>query len=221
MLNFCRVRMVGAFKIHLIPSMKQFCLLKQLRNNVLETVKNILFYVNYLKSYVLFRLSRADELVISAAMEACVLEESIVKQEALIPQLVNGVQDPGFTPHEEFMLRSAPTVAPSVPCVHQVPDISRKTFSALKDQIRINRGRAREFRMQAAEKEEDSKRSEQEEWRLSYQADELDGKLVKLCRQESCLNRKISNLRAEETRLSTEKWQTEIVISEANLDIQL
>ena len=75
--------------------------------------------------------------------------------------------------------------------------------------------------MQAAEKEEDSKRSEQEEWRLSYQADELDGKLVKLCRQESCLNRKISNLRAEKTRLSTEKWQTEIVISEANLDIQL
>ena len=78
--------------------------------------------------------------MISAAMEACVVENSIVKQEALIPQLVNGVQDPGFTPHEEFMLRSAPTVAPSVPCVHQVPDISRKTFSALKDQIRINRG---------------------------------------------------------------------------------
>ena len=102
------------------------------------------------------------------------------------------------------MLRSAPTAAPFVPRVHQVPDISRKTFSALKDQIRLNRGRAREFRMQAAKKEEDSKRSEQEEWRLSYQADKLDGKLVKLCRQEPCLNRKISNLRAEETRLSTE-----------------
>ena len=89
------------------------------------------------------------------------------------------------------MLRSAPTVAPSVPCVHQVPDISRKTFSALKDQIRINHGRAREFRMQAAEKEEDSKRSEQEEWRLSSQADELDERLAKMRRQEARLNRKI------------------------------
>ena len=109
---------------------------------------------------------------------------------------------PGFTPHEEFMLRSAPTIAPSVSRLHQVPDISRKTLTALKDQIRINRGRARVLRIQAAEKEEDSNRSEQEEWRLSYQADELDVKLVKLCHQESCLNRKISNLRAEETRLS-------------------
>ena len=107
--------------------------------------------MNYLKSYVLFRVSRADELMISAAMEACVVKEPIVEQEALIPHdviLVNGVQDSGLTPHEEFLPRSAPTIAPSVPRVYQVLDISRKTFSALKDQIRIYRGRARELRMQ-------------------------------------------------------------------------
>ena len=95
-------------------------------------------------------------------------------QGALIPRdvmFVNGVQDLGFTPYEEFLPRSAPTIAPSVPRLYQVLDISRKTLSALKDQIRINHGRAKEFRMQAAEKEEDSKRSKQEEWRLSYQAD--------------------------------------------------
>ena len=146
MLNFCWVRMVGAFKIHLIPSMKLSCLLKQLRNNVLGTVKNILFYVNYLKSYVLFRVSRADEVMISAAMEACDVKEPVMEQQALIPHdviLVNGVQDPGFTPYEEFLPRSAPTTALSVSLVYQVPDISRKTLSALKDQIRIDRGQAR------------------------------------------------------------------------------
>ena len=146
MLNFCWVRMVGAFKIHLIPSMKLSCLLKQLRNNVLGTVKNILFYVNYLKSYALFRVSRADDLMLSAVMEACIVKEPIVEQEAVIPHdvmLVNGVQDPGFTPYEEFLPRSAPMTALSVSLVYQVPDISRKTLSALKDQIRIDRGRAR------------------------------------------------------------------------------
>ena len=96
MLNFCWVRMVGAFKIHLIPSMKLSCLLKQLRNNVLGTVKNILCYVNYLKSYVLFRVSRADELMISAAMEACVVKKSIVKQEALIPHISEWSAGPGL-----------------------------------------------------------------------------------------------------------------------------
>ena len=181
MLNFCWVRMVGAFKIHLIPSMKLSCLLKQLRNNVLGTVKNILFYVNYLKSYVLFRVSRADDLMLSAVMEACIVKEPIVEQEAVIPHdvmLVNGVQDPGFTP------RSTPKIALSVPSAYQVLDMSRNTLSALKDQIRVYCERARELQMQAAEKEEDSKRSEQEEWRLSSQADELDERLAKMRRQE-------------------------------------
>ena len=182
MLNFCRVRMVGAFKIHLIPSMKQSCLFKQLRNNVLETVKNILFYVNYLNSYFLFRVSRDDELVISAAMEECDVKELIIEHQSVIPHdvvLVNGVQDPGLTPYQEFLPRSAPTSALPVSHAYQVPDISRKLISALKDQIRLDHGRARELRIQAAEKEEDSKKSEQEEWRLSSQADKLDNKLTK------------------------------------------
>ena len=57
-------------------------------------------------------MSRADEVMISAAMEACDVKEPVMKQQALIPHdviLVNGVQDPGFTPYEEFLPRSAPT----------------------------------------------------------------------------------------------------------------
>ena len=67
--------------------------------------------------------------------------------------------------------------------------------------------------MQAAEKEEDSKRSEQEEWRLASQADELDERLAKMGCQKARLNRKIYNLGTEKTRLSMEKWETQIVIS--------
>ena len=157
MLNFCWVKMVGAFKKHFVPSMKLSSLLRLLRNYVRENVKNILFYVNYLESYVLFRVSRADEVMISAAMEACDVKELIMEQQALTPHcviLVNGVQDPGFTPYEEFLTRSAPTSALPVSHLYQVPDISRKLklLSALKDQIRIDHGRARELRIQAAEK---------------------------------------------------------------------
>ena len=58
------------------------------------------------------------------------------------------------------MPRSAPTSALTVSHLYQVPDISRKLLSALKDQIRIDRGQARELRAAAAEKEEDSERSQ-------------------------------------------------------------
>ena len=157
--------------------------------------------------------------MISAAMEGCDVKEPIMEQQALIPHdviLVNGVQDPGFTPYEEFLPRSAPMTALSVSLVYQVPDISRKTLSALKDQIRIDRGQARELRIQAAEKEEYSKRSEQEEWRLSSQAEELDERLAKLRRQEARLNRKIYNL--GKTRILTEILdQVEAKTKEANL----
>ena len=40
-------------------------------------------------------------------------------------------------------------------------------------------------------------------------------------RQEARLNRKIYNLETEKTCLWTEEWETQIVISEATLDIQL
>ena len=112
MFNFCWVRMVGAFKVHLVPNLKSFSLLRQLRNNVPEAVKNILFCVNYLISYVLFRVSRTDESMIEAAVEACDVDEPIIEQQGLIPSdVVSGVQDPGFTPFEEFVPRSAPTIA--------------------------------------------------------------------------------------------------------------
>ena len=176
MLNFCRVRMVGAFKLHIIPLKKQSCLLKQLRNNIFESVKNILLYVNYLKSYELFRVPR-DEEMISPAMESCIVTEHLLEQGALISHdVVNRVQGLGFTPPEEFLPGSAPTVASSAPRIHPGPDISRRTLSAIKDQIRIHRGRARELRRQAVEKEEDARRNGNEEWRLFYQASELDEK---------------------------------------------
>ena len=68
-----------------------------------------------------------------------------------------------------------------------------------------------ELQIQAAEKEEDSKRSEQEEWRLSSQADELDKRLAKLRRQEARLNRKIYSLGEEKTHILTEESETEMV----------
>ena len=71
MFNFCWVRMVGAFKVHLVPNLKSSILLRQLRNNIPETVKNILSCVNFLISYILFRVSRTEELMIEAAMAAC------------------------------------------------------------------------------------------------------------------------------------------------------
>ena len=157
--------------------------------------------MNYLKSYVLFRVPR-DEEMISAAMESCIVTEHLLEQGALISHdVVNGVQGLGFTPHEEFLPGSAPTVASSAPRVRPGPDISRRTLSAIKDQIRIHRGRARELRRQAVEKKEDARRNGNEEWRLFYQASELDEKVVYLDRQEACLDRKISTLRTEETLL--------------------
>ena len=111
MFNFCWVRMVGAFKIHLVPNLKSSILLRQfleLINNIPETVKNILSCVYLLISYVLFREYRTEELMIEAesARAACSVEKSITEQQVLIPcdaVIVNGVQDPGLTPFEEFL----------------------------------------------------------------------------------------------------------------------
>ena len=103
--NLCWVRMVGAFKVHLVPNLKSSILLRQLRNNILTTVKNILSYVNLLIIYILFREYRTEELMIEAAMSACGVEKPMTEQHGLISNdavIVNGVQDPGFTPHEEF-----------------------------------------------------------------------------------------------------------------------
>ena len=83
----------------------------------------------------------------------------------------------------------------------QVSYITRQTLSALKAQIREDQGRARELRTKAAEKEEDFKRSQREELRLSSQANKLDYTLVKMDRQEARLNRKIYILDNEHTRL--------------------
>ena len=120
MFNPCWVRMVGAFKVHLVPNLESSSLLRPLRNNFPEAVKNILFCVNCLISYVLFRVSRTEESMIEAAVEACDVEEPIIEQQVLIPRdiiIVNGVQDPGYTPFEEFLPRSAPTIALSS-CVY-------------------------------------------------------------------------------------------------------
>ena len=78
--------------------------------------------------------------------------------------IVNGVQDPGFTPFEEFLPRSAPKIGSStISHVCQISDITRRTLSALKAQIRVEQGKARELRAKAAEKEEESERSQREE----------------------------------------------------------
>ena len=125
---------------------------------------------------------------------------------------MNGVQDPGFTPLEEFLPRSAPTVALSVSCLCQVPDVTRQTLSALKAQIRQDQGRAKELRTKAAEKEEDFKRTQREELRLSSQADRLGDKLAKMDRQEARLNRKIYILNNEYGNLLTNQSEANHVI---------
>ena len=130
MFNFCWVRMVGAFKIHLVPNLKSFILLRQFLNNIPETVKYFFSFVKLLISYVLFRVHRTEELMIEAesAMAACSVEKSM-EQQVLIPNdavLVNGVQDPGFTPFEEFLPRSAPKLGLStISQVCQISDITR------------------------------------------------------------------------------------------------
>ena len=125
---------------------------------------------------------------------------------------MNGVQDPGFTPFEEFLPRSAPTIALSVSRLCQVPDITRQSLSSLKAQIREDQGRARDLRTKAAEKEEDFKRSQHEELQLSSQADNLYDKMVKMDRQEARLNRKIYILNNEYGNLLTNQSEANHVI---------
>ena len=115
----------------------------ELINNIPETVKYILSFVKPLISYVMFRVYRTEEMMIKAesAMAACSMEKSIIEQQVLILRyavIVNGVQDPGFTPFEEFLPRSAPKIGSSV-ILHicQISDITRRTLSALKAQIRV------------------------------------------------------------------------------------
>ena len=135
------------------------------------------------------------ELMIEAesVMAACSVKKSMTEQQVLIPNdtvIVNGVQDPGFTPFEEFLPRSAPKIGSStISHVCQIPDITRQTLSALKAQIRVEQGRARELRRKAAEKEEDSKRSQPEELQLASQANNLGDTLDKMERQEAILDR--------------------------------
>ena len=93
------------------------------------------------------------------------------------------------------MPRSAPKIGSYV-ILHecQIPDITRRTLSALKAQIRVEQGRAGELRAKAAEKEEEFERSQREEKRLRSQADDLANVLVKMEWQEARLERKITNL---------------------------
>ena len=120
-------------------------------NNIHETVKNILLFVTYFTSYLLFRVTSTEQLMINAAsaMAASRMERSLPEQQFLIPRpkenswghlrvldkeniiqkfvghtpvmnkgkdaecmeafldavIANGVQDPGFTPFEEFLPR--------------------------------------------------------------------------------------------------------------------
>ena len=200
MFNFCWVRMVGAFKIHLVPNLKSFILLRQFLNNIPEIVKYVFSFVKLLISYVLFRVHCTEELMIEAesAMAACSVEKSMTEQQGLIPSdavIVNGVQNPGLTPFEEFLPRSAPKIGSStISYACQIPDITRRTLSALKAQIRVEQGRARELRAKAAEKEEESERSQREERRLCSQADDLGDALIKIEQQEARLDRKITSL---------------------------
>ena len=99
-----------------------------------------------------------------------------MEQQVLIPRdvvIVNGVQDLGLTPLEEFLPRSAPKIGSStVSHVSQIPAIIHRTLSALKAQIRVEQGWARELRAAAAEKEEESERRQHEERRLCSKADD-------------------------------------------------
>ena len=126
------------------------------------------------------------------------MEKPIIEQQALVPRdvvIVNGVQDPGLTPLKEFLPRSAPKIGSStVSQVSQIPAITHRTLSVLKAQIRIEQGRARELQAKAAEKEEESERSQCEERRLGSQADDLAEALVKMEWQETRLERKIASL---------------------------
>ena len=72
MFNFCWVRMVGAYKVHLPPSLKSSNFLRQLRDNILTTVKNIFILVNidFVKPFisnVLFRVYCTEEMIDNVA----------------------------------------------------------------------------------------------------------------------------------------------------------
>ena len=79
------------------------------------------------------------------------------------------------------MPRSAPKIELfTVSHVCQFHDITRQTFSALKAQMRVEQGRARELQTKAAEKEKDSERSQRKELRLDSQANNLADTLDKM-----------------------------------------
>ena len=101
------------------------------------------------------------------------------------------------------MPRSAPkTVLTTALQVCQFPDITRQTLSALKAQIRLEQGRARELWTKAVEKEEDSERTQGEAMRLDSQADKLADTLDKMERQRVRLDRKIAVLEGNKVRHS-------------------
>ena len=122
MYNFCWVRMVGAFIIHLVPNLRSSKLLRQvfeIINNIPETVKNSLFFVTYFISYLLFRVISTKQLMINAASfsRVCSVERSVTEQQFLNSRpavIVIGVQDPGLTPLGEFVPRSAPQIGSSI-----------------------------------------------------------------------------------------------------------
>ena len=150
----------------------------------------------------------------SSAMVAARMERSVPEQQLLIPRpegnswenlcvsdavIVNGVQDLGLTPFKDFVPRSAPQIGSSLILhseaeVCQFPDITRRTLSALKNQVRTERGKARVLLEKSVEKEEEAERSQREEERLGSQADELDKAVVNMEWQESRLERKIADL---------------------------
>ena len=93
MFNFCWVRMVGAFKIHLVPNLKSSILLRQFFELIPETAKNNLFFVKILFvkpfiSCILFRVYRTEEMMVRAAsaMAAARMERSLPEQQFLIPR---------------------------------------------------------------------------------------------------------------------------------------
>ena len=134
MFNFSFVRMAGALKIHLHPiilsskSVKKFF---ESVKNILENVKIFIFVVNKSIRYLLFRVYSTEDLMKKENSwgHKCVLDkEKIIREFVgftpvmnrkeheeclymfLDKVIVNGVQDLGLTPFEEFLPRSAPLV---------------------------------------------------------------------------------------------------------------
>ena len=115
--------------------------------------------------------------------------------------IVNGVQNLGLTPFEEFLPRSAPLVDFLSIGLHSGAArmersnlVSEETLTGKRNEARAEREKARGLLTEVAAKREEAGRLQREEERLGAQADDLDKEVVDMEWQEPMLERRIADI---------------------------